>query len=100
MTATILSSVNSAVLAFIAEAVEVATIKNRVETYIHEFEDCQYFLCRSKADPECVRLSFKYSYAINHAASLAVKGAYQGFATMLDQPEADYQLTLQVMFAL
>ena len=91
-----LPSANSAVFSFLAEALLSVNIKNRVETYVHEFEDCRYFLCRSKADPDLVGLSFKYSYPFTHAARLALIDAYQGFATIDEQSEPDFQVTLQV----
>ena len=96
MAAATLPSANKAVFAFIAEALEIGNIKNRIETSVHEFDDCQYHLSRSKADPECLSLSFKYSYTISRIASLALIEAYQGFATILEHPEPDFQLTLQV----
>lgn len=96
MAATMLPSVNSAVFSFIAEALENANVKNRIETYIHEFEDCQHYLCRSKADPDFCSLSFKHSSPFTHTARLALIDAYEGFATLLEQPEPEFQVTVQV----
>lgn len=92
----LLPKANSAVFAFLAEAVESVDIRSRVETHIHEFEDCQYYLSKSKTEPELLCLSFKHAYPLSDRASLAVSKAYQGFATVSEVPESDFQVTLQV----
>lgn len=92
----IIPRANSAVLAFLDEAVESVDIRSRVETCIHEFDDCQYFLSKAKSDPEWLRLSFKHAYPLSGRASLAISGAYQGFATVSEVPEPDFQVTLMV----
>lgn len=92
----LLPKANSAVLAFLAEAVESVDLRSRVETLIHEFEDCQYYLSRSKSEPEWLRLSFKHPCPLCDRASLAICKAYQGFATVSQAPELDFQVTLQV----
>lgn len=96
MTGILLLKANNAVLAFLAEALESIEIRNRVETNVHEFEDCQYYLFRTKAQPGCLSLSFKHAQPLTENAVLSLAEVYQGIATISDQPEPEFHITLLV----